>query len=231
MSAPASSPRVLGLFAKRPDPGRVKTRLAAESSPEFALRVAAAFLLDTVERLASIDAVRVLAVDPPDACDSFAEIAAGRFLLEPQGAGDLGARMAAFFTRHLRRGAPAVVLLATDSPTVPTAFVEQASAELRHADVVLGPATDGGYYLIGCSRIVPGLFDGIAWGGSQVLEQTVARLSDPTWRLALLPPWYDVDTLDDWQVLRGHVAALRRAGLDPGVPHTERLLAWESLRS
>jgi glycosyltransferase A (GT-A) superfamily protein (DUF2064 family) len=88
---------------------------------------------------------------------------------------------------------------------------------------VLGPATDGGYYLVGCGRRPPPIFEDVAWGGPTVLAESVARLADPAWRLALLPPWYDVDTRDDWRMLCGHLAALRRAGLDPGVPHTEAL--------
>jgi glycosyltransferase A (GT-A) superfamily protein (DUF2064 family) len=130
--------------------------------------------------------------------------------------------MADLFAAHLP-AADAVVLVGTDSPTLPVAFVEQAFAELRQADVVLGPATDGGYYLLGCARRLPPIFDGIAWGSSAVFRDTVARLTDPEWRLAVLPPWYDVDTLDDWRMLQGHMAALRRAGIDPGAPHTERL--------
>jgi glycosyltransferase A (GT-A) superfamily protein (DUF2064 family) len=69
---------------------------------------------------------------------------------------------------------------------------------------------------------VPPVFDGVAWGTSRALADTVARLAGP-WRLALLPPWYDVDTPDDWAMLCGHLAALRRAGTDPGAPHTEAL--------
>jgi glycosyltransferase A (GT-A) superfamily protein (DUF2064 family) len=137
--------------------------------------------------------------------------------------------MAAFFAGRFRAGARAVVLLGTDSPTVPLAFVEQAFGELERAHVVLGPATDGGYYLVGCAgSFVPPIFEGIAWGGNGVLGDTVRRLADPRWRLAVLPPWYDVDTLDDWRMLQGHLAALRRAGLDPGVPHTEALCGTQT---
>jgi glycosyltransferase A (GT-A) superfamily protein (DUF2064 family) len=89
--------------------------------------------------------------------------------------------------------------------------------------VVLGPATDGGYYLLGCGPKVPPIFDGIAWGRATVLRETIARLSAPSWRVALLPPWYDVDTAEDWAMLRGHLAALRRAGIAPLTPHTESL--------
>jgi rSAM/selenodomain-associated transferase 1 len=214
---------VLGLFAKAPRPGQVKTRLAADSSPEWAARVAEAFLLDLVQRLGQLSAARVLAFAPAKEEAYFRIVVGDRFALVSQADGDLGRRMAAFLAGQFQAGARAVVLLGTDSPTVPLAFVEQAFRELERADVVLGPATDGGYYLVGCARQVPPIFAGIAWSGSAVLLDTVGRLSDPRWRLAVLPPWYDVDTLDDWRMLQGHLAALRRAGLDPGVPHTEAL--------
>src|SRR5262249_55897042 len=119
----------------------------------------------------------------------------------------------------------AVVLLGSDSPTLPGTFVAEAFRLLETADVVLGPATDGGYYLLGCARRRPPVFDGIDWGSPHVLEQTIACLADPAWRVALLPPWYDVDTLDDWRMLRGHLAALRRAGGDADLPHTLALLS------
>jgi rSAM/selenodomain-associated transferase 1 len=215
--------RVLGLFAKQPLPGQVKTRLAAAISPAGAARVARAFLDDLLDRLTVVAAQRLLAFAPPEAESFFASLARGRFALTPQAGGDLGRRLAAFFADQIRAGAERTVVLGTDSPTLPLDHVEQAFRELEHADVVLGPATDGGYYLVGCARRLPPIFDGIAWGTPRVLADTVARLAAPHWRLALLPPWYDVDTLDDWQALRGHLAALRRAGLDPGVPHTEAL--------
>jgi hypothetical protein len=214
---------VLGLFAKWPQPGAVKTRLAAESSPDWAARVAEAFLHDLMERLLAVDVQRVLAFAPREAEAGFADLARGRFILTPQGDGDLGQRMKAFLSEQFHADAEAVVLLGTDSPTVPLAYVEQAFRALEQADVVLGPAQDGGYYLLGCTRRLPPLFENITWSSPRVLAETVARLSDPAWRLALLPPWYDIDTLADWQMLCGHLAALRRAGLDPGVPRTEQL--------
>src|SRR5262249_38779430 len=144
--------RVLGLYAKRPDAGRVKTRLAAETSPGWAAAVADAFLRDTADRLAASADRRFLVHDPPAATPLFAELAGGRYDLEPQGPGDLGRRLAAFTARRFEAGAAAVVLVGADSPTVPPAFVERAFEELRAANVVLGPAADGGYYLLGCSR-------------------------------------------------------------------------------
>ncbi len=218
------SQRVLGLFAKLPRPSAVKTRLGAGPTPDWGARVARAFLLDALARLSTIAVRRVLAFAPADAEEEFAALAEGRFTLTPQSDGDLGRRMAAFFTAQLEAGAEAVVLVGADSPTLPIAYVEQAFEELRRADVVLGPALDGGYYLIGCGQRLPPIFDGGAWSTNRVLADAIARLSDPSWRLALLAPWYDVDTPDDWALLRGHVAAMRRAGVDPAVPHTEALL-------
>src|SRR5438270_9332238 len=90
--------RVLGVLAKQPLPGLVKTRLAAETSPHWATRVAAAFLTDSLNRLAAIDAHRILVFAPREAEAFFSPLARGRFALMPQGEGDLGQRMAAFFS-------------------------------------------------------------------------------------------------------------------------------------
>src|SRR5262245_41897889 len=90
--------RVLGLFAKEPRPGLAKSRLASASSPEWASRVAEAFLLDLVDRLASLHVCRVLAYAPRSAKAYFEQVVRGRYELEPQADGDLGQRIAAFFT-------------------------------------------------------------------------------------------------------------------------------------
>ncbi len=227
MSVGGTSPtaeRVLGVFAKAPVPGRAKTRLAETAGDAWAARVAAAFLADTLERLAAAGARRFVAFDPPDARPFFASLVAGRYELAAQAPGHLGERLSAFVRDRQREGAAAIVLVGTDSPTLPAEFVRRAFEELERADLVLGPATDGGYYLVGCGRRLPPIFEGIDWGGPRVLAETVARLGEPGWRLAVLPPWYDVDTAQDWEMLCGHLAALRRAGTDPSVPHTERLL-------
>lgn len=215
--------KVLGLFAKWPAPGTVKTRLAP-SDAAWGERVARAFLLDALQRFATVDAQRVLAFTPTERETDFATLTVNRFALTPQAGGDLGQRLAAFFAGQFNVGASAVVAIGTDSPTLPIEYVERAFAELENADVVLGPATDGGYYLVGCGRSCPPLFNNIAWSSRRVLADTIAALAEPRWRLALLPPWYDVDTPEDWELLRGHVAALRRTGIDPAIPYTEVLL-------
>jgi uncharacterized protein len=215
--------RVLGIFAKQPLPATVKTRLARETSPAWAAQVAAALLADVLARLAQLPARRVIAFAPAAARAWFENAAQGGFELEPQTDGDLGQRLQAFYESQYAQRAEAIVVIGTDSPTLPVAFIEEAFDRLQTADLVLGPAGDGGYYLIGSGRRLPPVFDGIAWSSPTVLGETVRRLAGASWRLALLPPWYDVDTLADWQMLCGHVAALRRAGLDPTVPHVEAM--------
>lgn len=210
--------QVLGVFAREPVAGRVKTRLAAATNPELAARIATAFLRDSLDRFSAIRAQRYLALTPDDA---FPIVADNRYRLIPQGPGDLGARLARFFQRFTRGNR--VVVVGSDSPTLPVSHIDQAFECLRVHDVVLGPATDGGYYLVGCRSFLPTLFEGIRWGSAHVLQESVARLTDCQASLALLPPWYDVDTLDDWHFLAGHLAALRQAGIDPEVPHTEPL--------
>jgi len=214
---------VLGIFAKWPEPGRVKTRLAEATSPEFAARVADAFLQDTLDRFAVVAVERWLAFTPAENEPDFLAVAADRYRLVPQGPGDLGDRMEGFVRQRMASGAERVVLVGADSPTLPIEHVHEAFRQLHDSEVVIGPATDGGYCLIGCGRSVPPIFADLAWGTSTVFRDTISRL-DGSWRMALLPPWYDVDTLDDWRFLQGHVAALRRAGIDPRCPRTERLL-------
>jgi rSAM/selenodomain-associated transferase 1 len=212
--------RILGVFAKWPKPGSVKTRLAAETSADYAAMVARACWLDTMALAKSLSAAHWLAYAPADAGPAFAEEAVG-WSLVPQSAGDLGERMRSFFADRFAEGADEVVLIGTDSPNLPAAYLEQAFTALERVDVVLGPAFDGGYYLIGLSRPAPDLFGpGIAWSTATVLGATVDRLGGRS--LALLPPWYDIDTLADWRALHGHAAALRAAGEPIGL---EQVLA------
>lgn len=219
-------PRVLGIFAKWPAPGAVKTRLGG--SPEWGAAVARAFLLDTIWRAVDGEvaaAHTILAYAPSSSGGEFAALTTpGAIELVPQGEGDLGVRLKRFIESQLTAGVERVVVVGTDSPTLPSEFVRTAFEALAIADVVLGPATDGGYYLVGCARQMPPIFDGVDWSSERVLAQTIERLGDPRWRLVLLPPWYDVDTPADWAMLRGHVAAMRRAGQDPRAPRTEAML-------
>jgi rSAM/selenodomain-associated transferase 1 len=220
----------LGLFVKHPVPGSVKTRLAAEIGAERGARVYEAFIELLTGRFRGIAERRVLCYAPPtaEARDHFAGIAGDEFELWPQPQADLGSRMERFFIDHLRRPEDRVVIIGSDSPTLPRGLVEEAFDRLREADCVIGPATDGGYYLIGERGFSRPVFAGVAWSTPRVLDQTIALVRQAGAVLALLPPWYDVDTPEDWRMLIGHLRALQWAGELPAESAFARLLAMDT---
>jgi uncharacterized protein len=228
--------RILGVFAKLPVAGQVKTRLAEATSPEWAERAAHAFLEDSLDRFAQITGIsRSIVYTPATASPYFHRLAQDRFTCVPQCEGDLGERLRTFFRDAREKGYKRIVAVGTDTPTLPLEHIEQAFSLLQRSEspgtevpgnsrVVIAPAFDGGYCLIGCGTHEIALFDDIPWSTSRVLERTVERVQAAGARLALLPPWYDVDTLDDWNMLCGHVRGMRQAGIDPGAPRVERLM-------
>ena len=142
-----------GMFVKFPEPGRVKTRLAAAIGAELAAEMYSAFLSDLIPRFRDIAARRILAYAPDDqrSREFFERLSGGSFELWAQPEGSLGDRMRSFFEAF---GPEPVVLVGSDSPTLLRGDVELALSALHRVDCVLGPATDGGVYLIGLNRKV-----------------------------------------------------------------------------
>jgi rSAM/selenodomain-associated transferase 1 len=139
----------------------------------------------------------------------------------PQGDGDLGDRLARATKRAFDEGASGVVLVGADSPTMPATFLAQARAELQNHDLALGPASDGGYYLLAVQSFLPALFANIEWGGPDVLEQTRRRIRELRLTVFELPVWYDLDRFDDLSLARsdlalGHTAQLAFRGAAGG---------------
>ncbi len=205
---------VLAVFVKQPIPGQVKTRLAASVGDEQAARIYASFQRDIVHNVRDLAGRRVLAYAPDtdDARQHFESLGAGAFETWPQPNVDLGGRMAAFFEEQFASGAERVAIIGSDSPSLPAEFIDQALASLSNRDCVIGPATDGGYYLIGLQQSlasrVKQVFENIEWSSHKVLAQTVTRLQELDASLSLLNPWYDVDTAEDLVAMRGHENAM-----------------------
>ena len=139
---------------------------------------------------------------------------------------ELGRRIEAALTELLaeRTGA---VLLGSDHPTVSGETLIAAVTALEAGDAVLGPTLDGGYYLVGMRATPPpGLFSGITWSTERVLVETLARMRDVGLKPVLLPPWYDVDTVQDLRFLDVHLQSLHLA--DPETnpcPATRKVLS------
>ncbi|HZP40139.1 MAG TPA: TIGR04282 family arsenosugar biosynthesis glycosyltransferase [Candidatus Binatia bacterium] len=178
-------------MAKYPAPGRVKTRLAASLGEDAAVALARAFVLDLAARLATLPYEVVWAVDPADA--PFAALVGGARCVPQRGA-DLGARMARAVADELGAGAGAVLVLGADAPHVALpAIIDAAGALAAGADVVLGPAADGGYWLIGLAAALPALFAGVAWGTARVLAETEARAAALGLSVRRVASTFDVD--------------------------------------
>lgn len=190
---------MLGVLVKAPAPGRVKTRLAAEIGPRRAAELYRHLGALVVEACISSAYATVVWFSPASARRQVAawlkssRVAA--FRAQPRG--DLGTRLVAALRRHFRDGARRVILIGSDCLGVDAKLVTRALAALDARDLVLGPAADGGYYLIGLRAPAPELFRGIAWSTGAVLEQTLARARQLGLHPALLPTLRDVDTASD----------------------------------
>lgn len=220
-------------FARAPVAGQAKTRLARGRTEQSAALLAAGFLLDTAElcarwrdgRVAVDQNRRVVFYATPDLTDpaviEAAHAAGAR--LEQQVGEDLGARLQHAFDVEFSRGARAVAVIGTDSPTLPVHYLDEAFRALVWERVALGPTFDGGYWLIGAQRPAPDLFTGVPWSTSGVVPATLAKLHAQNVEPALLPFWFDVDEPDDLERLVWNVRAIRRR-------HPERLAStWRAL--
>jgi uncharacterized protein len=192
------------LYTKIPRVGRGKSRLAAGIGAEQAAKLAHAFFQDSLD-LAKTESRRLfVAVAPSDALPEFASGLQDAIVYLQLGE-DMGQRLANAFEGAFARGATSPVLIGSDSPTLPGHLLSVASRGLQSHDVVLGPALDGGYYAIGLSKSAPSLFEGIDWDSERVLAQTVERAERAGLSTFFLPPWYDIDTQDDLELLRRDV--------------------------
>ncbi len=202
----------LVVFSKLPDPQNTKTRLTPPLNREEAASLYACFLADTLAAARLVPGVEhIVAYDPPVAKDYFERLAPG-FQAMPQTGAELGERMhlamAALFSKGYRR----VVLVGSDLPHLSEqVFWEAFQALRRGAEVVLGPSTDGGYYLVGLDRPQPQLFD-LPMSTPVVLRQTLERVERLQLRLHLLVENFDVDTAADLARLEQYLE------INPAIP-------------
>ena len=196
--------RRLLIFLKYPTPGQVKTRLAASVGDDAACETYRACAELTLERLSAFRGEATVCIDPPEALGQARAWLGPDWPLRAQQGATLGERLAEATADAFARGAQRVAVIGTDSPWIGANEIEEAFAALARAEVVLGPAQDGGYYLIGLSRAAPEIFDGIAWSTSSVSAETLAKAAALRLRVHLLRLGYDIDRVEDLERFLSH---------------------------
>jgi uncharacterized protein len=198
--------QMLLVVAKQPAAGQTKTRLCPPLTGDAAAALYACFLRDTLDIMRQLPGVACgIAYLPEDATGYFQALAPDMTLTPQQGAG-LGERLDHLLTQALENGARQAVVMDSDSPTLPAEYLAQAFAALDgDADVVLGPCDDGGYYLIGLKRPQPRLLRDVEMSTPNVVRDTLALAEQLGLRVALLPTWYDVDTVAELDRLRAEL--------------------------
>jgi rSAM/selenodomain-associated transferase 1 len=185
------------IFAKAPILGGVKSRIAASVGPEKALEIYQAILGELFASLAPVKNVQVRVT--PDASEpELAVLCDSNWTFSPQGEGDLGARLHQAFAEAFEQEMGPVVIIGSDCSEVTPGDIYDAFAALSTHDLVLGPALDGGYWLIGLRQPCAALFDRIDWSSPRVLTQTLQSAQDRNLQIKLLRKLSDIDTMDDW---------------------------------
>jgi rSAM/selenodomain-associated transferase 1 len=200
--------RWLGLMAKYWRPGAVKTRLAASVGPKVAADLQRAFLATLTRRLAGSADERELVISPAASARDFESLAGAPWRVAPQADGDLGNRLRSCFDAAFSAGATRVVVIGADCPLLGPDAISHAFELLDEAQVVLGPAEDGGYYLVGARDRTPPIFTNIPWSTAAVWNATVAALDNASIAYRAIRPSYDVDELADLVRLRDDLAAI-----------------------
>ncbi|UTF51388.1 TIGR04282 family arsenosugar biosynthesis glycosyltransferase [Desulfomicrobium sp. ZS1] len=189
--------RVL-VFTKYPQPGMVKTRLGQTVGLEHAAKLHEAFIHDELRMLTELGANVTLCCDPFRPLADYERLFGPELRYTAQHGAHLGERMLHALRTALQEGGDMAVLIGSDLPDLPGQHITEAFAALRAAQVCLGPATDGGFYLLGLREPLPAdIFSGVSWSGPQVLKKTRANITAAGLTHHLLPAWPDVDTLDD----------------------------------
>lgn len=188
---------LLIVFLKVPKPGFVKTRLATSVGPEKACEIYRELVERVLDRIRSVPNVE-LRIAPDEGMNECEFWRQPHWKLRPQGVGDLGMRMSRAFEEAFASGWDRVLAIGSDCPYVGIKQIRDGIDRLERDAVVLGPARDGGYWLIGMRRYLPYLFDGIEWSTEKVLEQTTKVAEARGESVSLLETLEDIDDLDAW---------------------------------
>jgi len=202
------------LFAKEPVGGNVKTRLQGYLSQDRCVKLYKAFLRDTLDVMNKISCKhKIIAYDSHGKRPRYLKKIAPHYAFYKQKGDSLGERMYNAFRFAKDTGASKMVIIGSDSPTLPASSIKKSFGLLGRADVVLGPSFDGGYYLIGLKSPCVGLFKGITWSSPTVLENTIKNAHKLKKRVALLDKRYDIDNIRTLFWLKNDLSKVKNRGV------------------
>ena len=206
-------------FVRNPERGEVKKRLAATLGQNVARDLYRCFILDMLSALESTGFPITICYYPEDALDDLKRIVGEGYAFQPQYGEDLGERMKNGMVDSFAQGFDRAIVIGSDIPDLPGPFIQESFAALETYDSVLGPAFDGGYYLIGFKQesFLPKAFQGIEWGTDSVLTRTLDIFGANQRTVYLLPPLRDMDTVED---LKGLFEK------DKNTPHCPRTMSY-----
>ncbi|MFY0624681.1 MAG: TIGR04282 family arsenosugar biosynthesis glycosyltransferase [Reichenbachiella sp.] len=185
------------LFIRNPELGKVKTRLAKTMGDEAALAIYKQLLIHTYQ------AIKNTKCDKKIYFSKKIETLEGwnsNYEAEIQIEGDLGEKMFQSIERQLSQYNK-VCIIGSDCPELTTSIIDDAFSELDKKDVVIGPANDGGYYLLGLKKLIPSIFKNMHWSSESVFSETNHRLKEENITVGILPELIDVDTEEDWKLV------------------------------
>ena len=193
-------------MTKVPVAGNVKTRLEPFLSAEQCAKLSTCFLLDAISKIESLRIPLITAYTPIQNRAILLKILPAKQAIIEQTGETLGEKMFNAFQFAFARNLDSVVMIGTDSPTLPGEFIARAFEVLLKDEAVLGKTTDGGFYLIGLRILHKQIFENVEWSSPKTFEQTARNIEKLGLKLALLPDWYDVDTPDDLKTLTEDLA-------------------------
>ncbi|MEK9629619.1 MAG: TIGR04282 family arsenosugar biosynthesis glycosyltransferase [Nitrospinota bacterium] len=203
------------LFARDPVLGQVKTRLSSSLDDKTILRLYTCFVEDSLEKILQVDSADpFVGIFPENHSGFFSGTESSGMKLFFQKGDDLGEKMRSAFADRFAEGYKKVVIIGSDSPSLPVAYIKKALASEK--ELVLGPSTDGGYYLIAMTGKISEVFSRVSWGTENVLDETLKTVKKDNITLDLLPVWYDVDYPEDLKFLKTHLGLVVHSGLGEG---------------
>jgi len=206
---PKDNSRALAVMARVPELGKVKTRLEPFLGAEKTKELYLCFLSDIFANLKKLNSVDVFVFyTPENLTDEFVELIPYGIPLAPQKGSDLGERMLNAASHLFGATYESVVIIGSDSPDLPVSYIEEAFKSVEGGkDIAIGPASDGGYYLVALSDPKKAPFAGVNWGTETVLEETLAVMDSEGTKYSLLSEWYDIDEKNDLAFLKNNLEA------------------------